>query len=141
MTAVTDCLDWLGVKRLAVASPFRDQQNDHILRYFTTAGYEVTAIGGYPTHGLAQVRQLPDDAPYAKGMEVFRADPTAEVLFVTCPLWPVGRHTAALEQATGVPVLSVANTMIWAALHAMGHPGGVRDFGRILEDPQRAPAQ
>ena len=61
---------------------------------------------------------------------------TAEALFVTCPLWPAGRHTAALEQATGVPVLSVANTMIWAALHATGFANGAsgrsRDDGLVL---------
>ena len=141
MTAVTDCLDWLGVRRLAVASPFRDQQNDHIVRYFTEAGYEVTAIGGYPTHGLAQVRALPQDAPFVKGIEVFDRDRTAEVLFVTCPLWPVGEHTAPLEDATGVPVLTVPNTMIWAGLRAMGHPGGVRGYGRILEDPVNPPGR
>lgn len=141
MTATTDCMDWLGVRRIAVASPFRDQQNEHILRYFTAAGYEVTAIGGYPTHGLAQVRALPEDAPFVKGLEVFRQDPTAQALFVTCPLWPVGQHTAPLEDATGVPVLTVANTMIWAGLRAMGHPGGVRGYGRILEDPQTPPTR
>jgi maleate cis-trans isomerase len=133
MTAITDCLDWLGVKRLAVATPFRDQQNAHVLKYLTDAGYKVTAIGGYPTHGLAQVRALPHDAPLTLGKKVFAQDTSAGALLVACPLWAVGEHTAALEDATGVPVLSILNTMLWAGLNSMGHPGGVAGYGRILE--------
>jgi maleate isomerase len=132
MTAITDCLDWLGVTRLAVATPFRDQQNAHVHKYLVDAGYEVTAIGGYPTHGLAQVRALPHDAPLAKGREVFDRDPSAKALLVACPLWAVGEYTAALEDATGVPVLSILNTMVWAGLHSMGHPGGVTGYGSLL---------
>lgn len=133
MTAVTDCLDWLGVKRLAVATPFRDQQNAHVLKYLTDAGYEVTAIGGFPTHGLTEVRALPHDAPFTLGKEVFARDPSAGALLVACPLWAVGEYTAALEDATGVPVLSILNTMVWAGLNSMGHPGGVKDYGSLLE--------
>ena len=132
MTAVTDCLDWLGVKRLAVGTPFRDQQNAHVHKYLTDAGYEVTAIGGYPTHGLAQVRALPHDAPLVKGKEVFAEDTSAKAILLACPLWAVGEYTEALEDATGVPVLTIANTMLWAGLNSMGHPGGVQGYGSLL---------
>jgi maleate cis-trans isomerase len=141
MTAITDCLDWLGVKRVAVATPFRDQQNAHVQKYLTDAGYQVTAIGGYPTHGLAQVRELPHDAPLVKGREVFEQDRSAGAILVACPLWAVGEHTPALEDATGVPVLGIINTMIWAGLRALGHPGGVTSYGRILADAQNPPGR
>jgi maleate cis-trans isomerase len=136
MTAVTDCLDWIGTRKVAVATPFRDQQNAHVRRYLEDAGYTVTAIGGYPTHGLAQVRALPHDAPFVRGMQVFEQDRSAGAILVACPLWAVGKHTAALEDATGVPVLGILNTMIWSGLRALGHPGGVRGYGRVLEDAQ-----
>ena len=42
MTAVTDCLDWIGTKRVAVATPFRKSQNDYMEKYLTEAGYTVT---------------------------------------------------------------------------------------------------
>jgi maleate cis-trans isomerase len=136
MTAITDCLDWIGARKVAVATPFRDQQNAHIRRYLEDAGYTVTAIGGYPTHGLAQVRALPHDAPFVRGRQVYEQDRSAEAILVACPLWAVGEHTAALEDAAGVPVLGILNTMIWSGLRALGHPGGVRGYGRILEDTQ-----
>jgi maleate cis-trans isomerase len=99
----------------------------------------VTAIGGYPTHGLAQVRALPHDAPLVKGREVFDQDRSAEAILVACPLWAVGEHTAALEDATGVPVLGIINTMIWAGLRVLGHPGGVQGYGHILQDARNPP--
>jgi maleate cis-trans isomerase len=140
MTAITDCLDWLGVRRVAVATPFRDQQNAHVLKYLTDAGYEVSAIAGFPTHSLADVRKLPHDAPLTLGKDVVARDRSAEALFMACPLWAVGEYTPALEDATGVPVLGIVNTMVWAGLHALGHPGNVTGFGRILEDAQTPPS-
>ena len=38
-----------------------------------------------------------------------------------------------LEEATGVPVLTILNTVIWRGLHELRHPGGVQGYGRLLE--------
>ena len=133
MTDVTDCLDWLGAKKLAIATPFRDQQNEYISSYMAEAGYDVTCIQGYPTHSIREVKALPKDAPLTLGKAVFDADRSAQALLIQCPVWDPAPYIEPLEQYTGVPVMTVLNVMIWGGLHAIGHPGGVKGYGRILE--------
>lgn len=134
MTAVTDCLDWIGTKKVAVATPFRKSQNDYMDRYLGEAGYTVTCIDGYDTHSIRDVKGLPGDASLTLGKRVFDADKSAGALLIGCPVWDAAAHIDELEQYTGVPVIIVLNVMIWAGLHAIGHPGGVKGFGRILEN-------
>jgi maleate cis-trans isomerase len=136
MSAVTDCLDWIGTKRVAVATPFRKSQNDYMEKYLTDAGYTVTNMGGFDTHSIREVKSLPKDSPLSLGKEVFDADRSAGALLIGCPVWDPAPHIEELEQYTGVPVITVLNVMIWAGLQAIGHPGGVKRFGSILEDAQ-----
>jgi len=136
MSAVTDCLDWIGTKRVAVATPFRKSQNDFMERYLADAGYTVTRIDGFDTHSIRDVKALPKDAALTLSKQVFDADRSAEALLIGCPVWDPAPYIDELEQYTGVPVMTVLNVMIWAGLQAIGHPGGVKGFGSILEDAQ-----
>jgi maleate cis-trans isomerase len=133
MTAITDALTFLGARRVSVASPFRDDQNVHVRRYLEEAGFEVTAIRGFETHGTAEIRALPADAPMTLGMQVFSADPRAQAILVPCPVWRVSPHIVPLEEASGVPVLTVLNTFVWSGLRALRHHGGVAGYGRLLQ--------
>jgi maleate cis-trans isomerase len=133
MTAVTDAFDFLGARRVSVASPFRDEQNAYIRRYLEEAGFEVLSVGGYPTHSIREVRDLPPDAPLTRGKSVYEADPSTQALFVACPVWDVNPYIAQLEDSCGVPVLTVMNTFLWSGLSALKHPGGVHGYGRLLE--------
>lgn len=139
MTAVTDCLDWIGTTRVAVATPFRKSQNDYMEKYLTEAGYTVTAIDGYDTHSLKDVRSLPHDAALTLAKHVWDRNPTADAMLIGCPVWEPAPFISAIEEYTGVPVMTVLNVMVWAGLNAIGHPGGVRGYGRILEDPINPP--
>jgi maleate cis-trans isomerase len=134
MTAITDAVSFLGAERVAVATPFREEQNAYIRRYLEDAGLEVTAILGFPTHGIREVRALPEDAPLTLGKEAFQADRRAEALIIACPIWRVSPHIEPLEQACGVPVVTIINTVIWSGLNAFGHPGGIQGYGRLLND-------
>jgi maleate cis-trans isomerase len=133
MTDVSDCLDWLGAKRVAIATPFRDQQNEYISKYMADAGYDVSCIAGFPTHSIREVKALAKDAPLTLSKTVFDADRSAQALLIQCPVWDPAPYIDELEQYTGVPVMTVLNVMVWAGLHAIGHPGGVKGYGRILE--------
>ncbi len=139
MTAVTDCLDWIGTRKVAVATPFRKSQNDYMHKYLTEAGYTVTSIDGFDTHSMRDVKALPKDAALTLGKRVFDEDRSAGALLIGCPVWDPSPYINDLEQYTGVPVMTVLNVMIWAGLHAIGHPGGVKGYGRILEDPINPP--
>jgi arylmalonate decarboxylase len=132
-TAVTDALDHLGVKRVAVGTPHRDDQNEHFRSYLTDAGFEVTAISGYHTNGHFEIHALPETTPYEKGKEVFLAAPGAQAIYLTCPLWHGATDTIEkLEKEFDVPVLTQYNPILWKGLRALEYKAPVKGFGRLL---------
>jgi maleate cis-trans isomerase len=134
MTAVTDALRHLGVQRLAIASPFREDQNAYVRAYLESDGFEVTAIAGYDARSVREVKGLPFDAPLELGKQVFRADANAQAVYLPCPIWRVSPMIEPLEQACGVPVVTMLNTVIWSSLVGIGGEAGVRGFGQLLEN-------
>jgi len=133
MTAVTDALGHLGVTRVAVASPFRDDQNAFVRSYLETEGFHVAAIAGYDARSVRDVKQLASDAPLTLGKRVFESAPDSEALYLPCPIWRVSPWIAPLEDACGVPVLTMLNTVIWRSLVSIGGSSSVSGFGRLLE--------
>lgn len=96
------------------------------------AGFQVTAVLGHDTGSLAEIRSLPEDGPFHTGKRAFEASCDAQALFVACPVWAPDSHTVALEQACGVPVVTMLNTLVWRALTTLKYPRPVHGYGRLL---------
>jgi maleate cis-trans isomerase len=135
MTAVTDALTFLGARRVSVATPYGPGKNAYTRAYLEAAGFEVAVIDGWnaPSISIRDLKAIPEGAPLELGKRVFAADADTDAIFVPCPVWSVCPYIAPLEDATGVPVLTILNTVVWRGLHELRHPGGVRGYGRLLE--------
>jgi arylmalonate decarboxylase len=134
MAAVEGALRHLGVERVAVATPFRDDQNEHVRGYLEAAGIAVTAIAGTTTVTTDDLRRLPDDLAYRLAHEVFAAAPGAEAVYIACPVWRgVSACLARLEQELGVPVVSMFTPVLWTAMQALGIDAPVRGYGALLD--------
>jgi maleate cis-trans isomerase len=117
MKAVEDALRHLGGGAVAVATPFRDDQNEHVRGYLEAAGF-----------------RLPDDLAYRLAHEVFAASPGAEAVYIACPVWRgVSESLARLEGELGVPVVSMFTAVLWSAMRALRIETPVRGYGRLLE--------
>jgi maleate isomerase len=133
MKAVEDALRHLGAESVAVATPFRDDQNEHVRGYLEAAGFRVTAIAGAPTVTTDDLRRLPDDLAYRLAHEVFAAAPGAEAVYIACPVWRgVSASLARLEDELGVPVVSMFTPVLWSAMLAFGMEAPVQGYGRLL---------
>jgi maleate cis-trans isomerase len=134
MAALTAALGHLGVRRVAVGTPFRAEQNAHVQRYLEQAGFAVTAIAGYPTHTPADIRALGPETPYLLGKQVFSAQAGAEAVFLPCSTWRGATDAIArLEAELGVPVVTTYSPILWQALRTLHYPTPVHGFGRLLE--------
>lgn len=133
MTAVADGLRSLGVDQVAVASPYREEHRAYSARYLEEAGFRVLAVQGHETNSLQEIRALPKDAPFQTGKLAFESAPGAQAIFLACPVWTPDSHVEPLEQACGVPVVTMLNSMVWRALTNVGYPRPVRGYGRLLE--------
>jgi maleate cis-trans isomerase len=114
-----------------VATPFRDDQNEHVSGFLEAAGFDVVAIAGAPTVTTDDLRRLPEDLAARLAREVA---PGADAVYLACPVWRgVSESLAPLEDELDVPVISMFTPVIWSAMRVLGIATPVRGFGRLLE--------
>lgn len=129
--AVVSALRYLGVARVAVATPY-DQEITVLLADFLAAG-GVQVVGSAHL-GLAEGIWA---VPYAVTRDLVRsADrPEAEAVVVSCTNLPTYDVVADLESELGKPVVTANQATMWAVLRALGlaavGPGQALVEGRL----------
>jgi maleate cis-trans isomerase len=130
MKAVEDALRHLDARRVAVATPFREDQNEHVRGFLEAAGFEVTAIAGATTVTTDDLRRLPADLAARLARETA---PGADAVYIACPVWHgVSGSLAPLEDELGVPVVSMFTPVLWSAMRTLGLETPVRGYGKLL---------
>jgi maleate isomerase len=132
-TALADALQALGVRRIALGTPYPRAVHALAPPFFERAGYtlsdaatlDILAMTDVPRVSPARVRRL------VAGLDRTGAD--AVVLLATdLPTFAV---IETLEAETRLPVLTSNQTLLWRALRACGRPGPISGLGRLLRRP------
>jgi arylmalonate decarboxylase len=132
MTAATDALRALAVRRLAVATPVSTAKNEHVRRYLEAEGFTVERISGLDAASSQAIHALPVDAPYRAALAVYREAPRAEALYLPSLSWGAEQFAERLEQELGIPVMTLYGSIVWSALTAIGYGSPVAGYGRLL---------
>jgi maleate cis-trans isomerase len=129
-SGVVEALRFLGVRRIAYATPYDEDLTERGRGHLTLHGFDVVGIAR-----LEGVRNIYEETParaYAVGRQADR--PEAEAVFLSGTGMPTLAVLQALEDDLGKPVISAASAMMWAALRAAGvscpRPGYGRLFAR-----------
>ncbi len=136
-TAVKAAFDALHVRRLAVATPYTREINNHEKDILEQAGYEITSIAGYyenlePTElRNMMIGNLPAEAALELGVRVNSSD--NEAIFISCTNFRAADIIEKLEAATGKPVISSNQASMWFALRRLGLKDKVSGYGRLFE--------
>lgn len=135
--ALVAALRALGVTRIGFASPYVDEINDQAIAFLAESGFETASRAGVGValDNYGQGELTPDEV-FALAM---RADsPSAEALVLSCTDMRSVETLERLEAATGKPVVSSNQAMIWAALPHLGLPRDAVRCGRLSSIPQPA---
>jgi maleate cis-trans isomerase len=126
---IVEAMRSLGIRRIALATPYLDQVNELERRFLISHGFEVTAVAGLGLSGKAIREVQPDEAAAL----VRRADTaTAEAVFVSCTDLRALEVVDDLERELGKPVLTSNQVTLWGILRALRRPAVVPGLGRIL---------
>ena len=133
--AIVAALHSMGLRRLAVATPYHDALNEHEQHFLTACGFEVLSLRGlgigaagpadYPR--IAET-PLADVAAHARAAMV----PGADALLICCTDFPTLPLIAGLEAECGVPVITSNTATLWATLKAARIPDAITDAGKLL---------
>lgn len=108
----------LGVRRIALLTPYLRETTEPMVRYFTNAGLD---IRNAQYLGMADDRDMARVSPETILRAVEQVDVAdAEGIFVSCTALPALGVIARIEARLGKPVLSSNQASLWRVLHHAG---------------------
>jgi maleate isomerase len=108
----------LGVRRLAVITPYVDAVTERLLAFLGEFGISVPSHVGMGKLGDIWKMSYSDVLTAATAVDTSDAD----ALFISCTNVPTYDLIGPLERYVGRPVLTANQVTMWAALDMAGHP-------------------
>lgn len=134
--SVVAALSALGVKKIAMATPYVDFVNRGEVRFLEEEGFEVVAWHGL---GLGEtqeerrgINRVPTESVFRMARMVDRPD--AEAIFISCTALPTIKIIAAIEAELGKPVVTSNQSTFWNVLRTLKLNVKVSGYGRLLEE-------
>lgn len=135
-SSVIAAFEALGVKRVALASPYTDETNQHEADILAANGIEVVRAAGMNFgHGEAAGRMYARVTPEQIKAHARSVDcPEAEAIFLSCANFPSASVVEELETELGKPVVTSNLATFWASLRAGGITEPIHGYGRLLAE-------
>jgi maleate isomerase len=128
--AVLAALQHVGVKRLALGTPYPEAISAQGKAYWTAAGFDVV---GY--HRLAGVTNIYAESEARAYQLARQADvPSADGVLLSGTGLPTVGVLEMLERDLGKPVISSTQACLWQALRLAGVRQAIMGFGRLLSE-------
>ena len=131
MTAAFAAFASLGVRRLALLTPYVDEINQAMRRHIEAQGYQVTAMGSFNEEDDRNVARITPAAVREAARELGR-HPEVEAVFVSCTNLRVIDIICELEAELGKPVTSSNHAMAWHCLRLAGADDRLPQHGSLF---------
>lgn len=132
--SVVAALRSLGVRRVAVATPYVDFINEREKDFLAGHGFEVTSLHGLRLGETQEERQaigrVPPEHVYRMARICDRPD--AEAIFISCTNLATLDVLARIETDLGKPVISSNQACFWHCLRSLGIRDRIEGHGRLL---------
>jgi maleate cis-trans isomerase len=135
LTAVVRGCQALGLKRVVMASPFPQDQDEGLVRFLAHDGIEVVAFRGLGCPNSDAIWALPPETGYELATALLSEHPDADGVYMPCNKWRTVSVLDRIEKDTGKSVVTNTQAWIWEALRAMGMKQPIPGYGRLLRDP------
>ena len=141
--SVVDALRSFGARRISVATPYPEWNNQRLRTYLEAQGFDVLNLEAEPTAARAGNQGINDQDPAVIVDFASRAcRPDADALLCSCTAWRSVEAVEEIERRTGKPVVTSNQASIWMTLRRLDHVEPIAGFGRLLRmlAPAAAPA-
>jgi maleate isomerase len=128
--AVVEALRALDARRVTLVTPYDRETTEAEADFVRAYGFEVAAQVALELEPAQFPAHTPDDwrATVAEAV-----DDDADAIFLSCTNIRAIEAIAAIERATGRPVVTSNQASLWCALRSLGIDDGVPGYGRLLE--------
>jgi len=134
--AILEALGVLGVRRIAMATPYTAATNAHEKHYLENQGITVVCDSGLGLNtdlaGIQRISRVPPEEVFAHAKAIDHAD--AEALLICCTDFNAIDVVEPLEGELGKPVVTSNTATLWTALRALGIEDRLEGCGRLLRN-------
>jgi maleate cis-trans isomerase len=127
-----DAMHHMGMKRIAIASPYPAALQSTVVAFVKTEGIEILHETSMDVPFLT-LHAVPPYQIYQFALQVIAANPDADGLYIPCPQWQVAEIVDMLERDSGKPVVAGDPADFWAAFKALGIRDRIEGYGKLLE--------
>ncbi|AMS44788.1 MULTISPECIES: aspartate/glutamate racemase family protein [Aminobacter] len=132
-TAILEAATALGVRRLAVATAYRDDVNASLQRFLEAAGIEVLSLEHLGIASVDAVHQVPEDDVTDLGRRAFASAPDAEAVLISCGGLATRAAVRTIEAEAGIPVITSPLAGLWATVSRAGVDPRAEGAGRLFQ--------
>ena len=126
-TAAVKALKYLGVKKVAVGTPYLDEINARLEQFFEANGLDVISMEGFKlTSGIGKV---PPGEVYNLAKKADQSN--ADGIFISCTNLRTVDIIEHLEQDLGKPVVTANQATMWEALRLTGVNTQMSGLGQL----------
>jgi maleate isomerase len=122
----------LGVKRIALVTPYIDSVNRLFRKFVEDRGIAVPVIGSFNHENDNEVARIDADSIRRAALELGR-HPAVDAVFVSCTSIRLAEVAKDLEAELGKPVTSSNHAMAWHCLRLAGIAEPMPQWGRLFE--------
>ena len=133
LTAVTRACQALGLKRVVMASPFPEDQDERLVRFLAHDGIEVVAFRSLGCPNADVIWGLSPETGYELATSLLREHPDVDGVYMPCNKWRIVPVIERIEQQSGKPVVTNTQAWVWEALKAMELNNPIPGYGRLLK--------
>jgi len=131
-TAVAEALRELGVRNVAVATPYTDDLNLREKVFLEGKGFRVAGMRGLGIVRNAEIGRLHPSVAYELARGAFT--PEAEGVFISCTNFRAIEVIDPLEKDLGRPVVTSNQASMWAALRRLRVSERIPGYGKLLRE-------
>jgi maleate isomerase len=130
-TATVRALGALGVRRVAVATPYTPAVNQRLVGFLESSGCAVAGLEGLGLDDDRTINAVPLEVVYRLARRADR--PEAEALFLSCTGMRTAGILGVLEADLGKPVVSAVSASLWHCLRLAGVTQSLPGYGRLFD--------
>ena len=134
LTAVVGGCRALDLKRIVMASPFPEDQDERLVKFLAHYGIEVVAFRGLGCPNADVIWELPPESGYELASALLREHPNVDGVYLPCNKWRTISVIERIEQDNQKPVVTNTQAWVWDALRLMNMRKPIAGYGRLLSE-------
>ncbi len=120
----------LGIRRIAILTPYLIETSRPMTDYFIRNGFEVSRLDCFGLKDDRQMARVARDSIVEAACAI--ATPEADGIFISCTALPALGVIEEIEARTGKPIVTSNQASIWAMLRHAGLADAPVGFGRLF---------